>query len=220
MKNQKINWKNILIGVVIVTVLIVIGVLVYFFLRPYSTPPDTYVTGQDKQTTNSAKKDETAKDTTNNTQTTKTTTSCASTLTDSDKIMIETWKTYENTTHNYSFKYPENWAITANEDDIVSFTDEADKTSFEFVSGTSGGSTDGLEKTSEKESTIACEKATVQYYEAITPITGGHDRYITANFKKDGTWYMIDVSYEYIGASLSSDIVEAYDLILKTIEFK
>jgi len=206
----------------IITILLAILVILLIGAASYYIYYNSQKSDKEKENTqtqtNEAKK-QTDKGKTSN-DTTKTSTPCASTLTDSDKIMIETWKTYENSTYKYSFKYPENWVITANKNDIVTFTDEADKTSFEFVSGVSGGSTDGLKKTSEKEATVACKKATVRYYETIAPIIGGHDRYITTSFKKDGTWYMVDISYKFIGASLSSDIVEAYDLILKTVEFK
>jgi len=152
-------------------------------------------------------------------ETTKTTPACASTLTDADKVEIQLWKTYENSTYKYSFKYPENWVTTEGKPDSVILDDSSDKTSFQFISNDSAMSTDGLKKTNEKETKIACETATVIYYQTIAAVPG-NDRYIHTVFKKNNIFFMATLSYKFIGASLSSDIVEAYDLILKTIECK
>ena len=55
-EQKKINWKNVLIGVVIGAILVGLGVIIYLLLQPKSETPTT----TPKTSTTSAKKDETA----------------------------------------------------------------------------------------------------------------------------------------------------------------
>jgi len=199
---KEINWKSVLIGVVIGAVLIGLGVCIYLLLQPKPKESKPIITP--KTTTETT------------TETTKTTPACASTLTDADKIEIQLWKTYENSKYKYSFKYPETWQISSQSDELLRLRDQESEIDFEFGVGTF--STNKFRLSAPIETTVACEKAIKYALISISP-----DSDITGNFvefSKNSVSYHIVMSYKYIGASLSSDIVEAYALILKSIEFK
>ena len=151
---------------------------------------------------------------------TTTTTPCNSTITDSDKLMIETWKTYENSKYKYSFKYPETWEISDKQNDYLKLTDNEAQLTFEFRSDTMTALSPGEFKLdSSRNVEVACVKAKVDYMSWTDP-AGVVYRSNAVQFTKNEIPHMVGISYKFIGASLSSDIVEAYDLILKTIEFK
>lgn len=205
---NKINWKNILIGIVIGAAGVgMITVGIWYFIRSKESTTATTV----KTTTDSAKKDETGK------ETAKTTTPCASTLTDSDKIQIQLWKTYENSKYGYSFEYPETWQISSEGVDFVELTDNETQSNFYFRSGSMANLSPAPENFS-TDSTKNIEVACVKGVETYTSDAHG-DKGIVADFQKNNTKHVVGIVYKDIGASLSSDIVEAYDLILKTITF-
>jgi hypothetical protein len=82
---QKLNWKKILTGVLIVAVLIGLGALVFLLLQRGSTTTTQVTTSKTsspsaKTPTPSTEEDETAD-----------------------------WKTYENKEYGYSLKYPKDW---------------------------------------------------------------------------------------------------------------
>ncbi len=85
-KPKGINWKNILIGVVIGVVLIGLGVLIFLILQPKPEPTTTVTTKKAtpaaKISTPSAEKDETAD-----------------------------WETYTGETISVSFKIPQNFIV-------------------------------------------------------------------------------------------------------------
>ncbi|OGY22678.1 MAG: hypothetical protein A2113_02190 [Candidatus Woykebacteria bacterium GWA1_44_8] len=210
-EQKKINWKNVLVGVAIGVILIWLGVLIWFLLqlKPDEFTPIT----TSKASTPSAKKDETAK------ETTKATTPCASTLTEADKIEIKLWKTYENSKYNYSFKYPETWQGNLGPvNDKVVLNDNEALITFYFYSGIPTGF-EGFTFDTKKSVEVACEQTEKVYFKGLPP--GGENfRIIYTGFTKNGTDHVVWINYRYVGASISSDIVEDYDLILKTIEFK
>jgi len=141
---------------------------------------------------------------------------CASTLTSSDKIAIKTWKTYKNTVRKYTFKYPEDWKVYKSEKDLVGLEDKNGDIHFHIVSGdqAKGTQVPPYKQINKKEIQVACQKAQRIYF------ASGNDVIIRTTFEKDNVPYIVMIAYTDIGASLSSDIVEAYDLILKTIEFE
>lgn len=143
------------------------------------------------------------------------TTTCVSTLTTADKTDIASWKTITNSKYSFSFQYPETWKILTNKNDLIELKDDESNINFKFLIGTEGVDIDETYKEESKKSIkVACENATK------TNFSAGDNRLITVTFKKDNTSYAIILGYKYIGASLSSDIVEAFDLILKTVEFE
>lgn len=148
---------------------------------------------------------------------------CASILTDADKLEIELWETYENSKYGYSFKCPQTWTITKDEDDWVILGDDEANIIFQIRSGKgSGFDFDGYKEESNKTVQIACQETTQTNYTGDTEEFPDmeNQRSISAIFTKNDIPHNIKMSYEYVGASISSDITEAFDLILKTIELK
>lgn len=143
---------------------------------------------------------------------------CPSTLTNSDKEEIKLWKTYKNTVRKYTFKYPETWQVYKNEGDLVGFEDKEGDTYiyFHIISGNQAKATKvpPYKEVNKKAIKVACQDAQRVY------LISGKDVIIRTTFEKDNIPYIVMIAYTDIGASLSSDIVEAYDLILKTIEFE
>lgn len=145
---------------------------------------------------------------------TATQTGCALTLTSPDKLAIKTWKTYKNDKYDYSFKYPADWIVDKVSDKLINFTGAGDDTVFSWRSAemTALGY-EGWELDTTKNLKVACQSAKSTFLEQ------GDERMIFTQFKKDGKEHMTSFSYKYIGASISSDMVEMYDLILKSVEF-
>jgi hypothetical protein len=69
---------------------------------------------------------------------------------------------------------------------------------------------------------IGCQKAKITYLSGdptADPPGDSQDRLILVQFEKSDKPHLILFSYQYFGASISSDVVEMFDLILKTIKF-
>jgi hypothetical protein len=141
-------------------------------------------------------------------------TGCASTLTASDKVAIKNWKTFKNDKYDYSFRYPEDWDYDKVSDKLIDFEGD-DNVVFSWRSeemtalGFEGWDTDGAQKNLK----VACQSA------KSTFLKQGDERMIFTQFKKDGKNHMTNFGYRYVGASISSDMVEMYDLVLKSVEF-
>ncbi len=144
---------------------------------------------------------------------------CASTLTSSDELEINLWNTYENSAHKVSFRYPQTWTASEGSDDSATFTDDEALLNFQFgVKSILSLDNSGYEVEKEENVTIACEKATKTIMVGLPPGGENFNR-ISTEFTKGNTDYVVVVTYRYVGASISGDIVEAYNLILKTTEF-
>lgn len=154
----------------------------------------------------------------------KETTPCSPTLASSDKLAVETWKTYENSKYSFSFKHPEDWQVTTKEDNLIVLKESEAQVTLEFrmAEASYGFGIEPYTKEIETSVDVACVKGTKTVYsgEQSSDPNYKDKRMTITKFEKDGTPYLIMISYKYIGASLSSDIVEAYDLILKSLEFK
>lgn len=141
---------------------------------------------------------------------------CASTLTAADKLNMKDWKTFKNDKYDFSFKYPKEWTYDKVSDKLINFKNGPDGEVFSWRSeemtalGFEGWETD----TASKNLKVACQSAKSTY------LKQGIERMIFTQFKKDGKDHMANFGYKYFGASISSDLVEEYDLILKSIEFK
>ena len=143
---------------------------------------------------------------------------CASTLASADKLEISFWTAYENSTHKISFRYPQTWAVSEESNDSVTFTDDEALFNFQFgVKNTINPDNSGYEVEKEEKATVVCEEATKITLAGLPPGGENFNR-ITTEFTKNGTTYLALITYRYVGASISGDIVEAYNLILKTME--
>ncbi len=147
---------------------------------------------------------------------------CVSELTDADRLEIELWETYEDSNYGYSFKYPQTWTITKDEDSWVILEDDEANIIFQIRSGEgSGFDFVGYVEESNETIQVACEEASCTYYTGDTTEFPdmADQRSISTIFTKNEIPHNIKISYTYLGASISGDITEAFDLILKTIEF-
>ena len=208
-EEEKQKKKIILIWEAIALALMIIGLIIlgYFTYRFYvpntsnSTPMPTPRPSASKSLSPSAS-------------------ACASTLTSADKTDSNLWKTYTNAKYNYSFQYPETWAAgdgTSNDDVILK--DNTVLYTFDFKAATVGIATEGYVLESTDDVKVACVDASKKSYRGNEP--GGEDgRIITTKFIKSGQEFDIEINYTDRGASISGDIIDAYNLILKTVEFK
>jgi hypothetical protein len=100
--------------------------------------------------------------------------------------------------------------------------DKDDAVAFQIKSGNFPFGLESYKLSSKKTLKIACKDAIVTSYIAdpkIDPSFAGDERMIITSFEKDGTAHTIFFTYKDIGASISSDIIEALDLILKSISY-
>jgi type II secretory pathway pseudopilin PulG len=141
---------------------------------------------------------------------------CVSSLTTNDKTEISTWTKLTNSSNQYSFSYPSTWTLLTNADNQVVLTDNSDGASISFSFLSDDKSVLGIEdftKTSEDTVMIDCTTA------SKVAFTQGENAMITVVFNKNDVQHLIMFKYKNLGASISGDIVDAFNLILKTISF-
>ena len=148
---------------------------------------------------------------------------CAQNFTNEESLTKTGWKTSTNSKYGYSFEYPKEWTIGEKQNDYTSMGSGADQQSFEWRSGLMT-ETDyyGFKEDSHKNMNIGCQKAKITYLSGdptADPPGDSQDRLILVQFEKSDKPHLILFSYQYFGASISSDVVEMFDLILKTIKF-
>lgn len=69
---------------------------------------------------------------------------------------------------------------------------------------------------------VGCAKAKITYFSGdptFDPPRDSRDRLILVEFEKNNIPHVILFSYYSVGASISSDIGEMFELILKTVKF-
>jgi len=146
---------------------------------------------------------------------------CVPTLSNSDKQVISDWKTYSNSKYDFSFKYPKEWSVTDKENKRVVI---ADATNHEYFSWNSEEMTAfdymGYSKTGSRNVKVACQNAEETFLSGDPSDPDLKDsRMIIVDFKKSGKRHLLTYNYQYIGASLSSDLVERFEILLKTVKF-
>lgn len=148
---------------------------------------------------------------------------CPQNFTNEENLNKADWKTFSNAKNGYSFKYPKEWNITTKQDDYSNMGNAANSEYFEWRSGPMTG-TDymGYKEDSHKNISVGCQSAKITYFSGdptADPPGDAKDRLILVQFEKKGIPHVIIFTYKYFGASVSSDIVEMFNLILKTAEF-
>jgi hypothetical protein len=197
-KTSKKDWQLIAKAVLIIIGLAILGYLIWVLATFIYSKEQT--TGTTPVATPSQEEE--------------TVPACASTLTDADKGAMVGWKTYTNGTRGYSFKYPQTWWISRASEDYVTLRENEAKINLDFKSGNEAVlETTGYTLSSSDARQIACEPTTLKNYKKADY------RMMTATFTKDGMNYVIQESYQDLGASISGDIVDAWNLTLKSIEF-
>ncbi len=143
---------------------------------------------------------------------------CVSTLSAGDKQSMTGWKTYANQKYHYAFRYPKEWQIADQDDDVISM--EADGINFQFRSGPSSAiDYMGYDVASKKSIEVACQSGKSTYLSGNSA-NSENESMILTQFEKNGVSHLGMFSYHNIGASVSGDLAEEYGLVLKSIEFK
>lgn len=148
---------------------------------------------------------------------------CPKKFTNEENLNKTGWKTVSNAKNGYSLKYPKDWTLAEKQDDYLQMVNDANGEYFEWRSGPMTG-TDfyGYEETSRKNISVGCQNAKIAYFSGdptADPPHDAKDRFILVQFEKDGVPHVIIFTYKSYGASISSDIAEMFELILKTVEF-
>ncbi len=150
------------------------------------------------------------------TTTTKSSAKCPNILSESDKIAIAKFASYTNNKYNFTFRYMEELTVDQTQDDYMSFKGSDDSLMqvridkmavIDFPPDMKVTGTTTLD--------LNCAKVT-----KINYMTSDNTQMtITASFTKDSIPYLFTYTFPYVGASISSDLVEAFDLTLKSLEF-
>lgn len=148
---------------------------------------------------------------------------CSQNFTNEENLNKADWKTFTNTKYGYSFQYPKSWIGSEKQDDYTGLGSGADQQSFEWRSDIMTG-TDyyGFKEDSHRNMTVGCQKAKITYFSGdptADPPEDSQSRLVLVEFEKNGIPHVILFNYHTIGASVSSDIGEMFDLILKTVKF-
>ncbi|MFA5777134.1 MAG: hypothetical protein WC906_01735 [Parcubacteria group bacterium] len=151
-------------------------------------------------------------------------TMCQSALTNQDKSAIEGYEAYYNKTHKYLIRIPNNWIQSSfvslderiNPDDVITFlgSDEGERFQWKSKKFADIEIPGTWELYYSKEIKVSCEQATTKYFKR------GNKIFLLTQFSHDGTKHSILYGFTNVGASLTSDIIEIYDSMLKSIEFE
>lgn len=149
--------------------------------------------------------------------------SCISALSSEDNLDMKDWKVYKNNKYHYSFKYPKDWTNPDVSNDVVTLNGDGGDTTFQFRSGASTA-TDymGYEIDSKENVQVSCQNGKSTYLSGDTINNPGseNDRMIFTQFDKNGIKHLVMFSYQYVNASISSNMTEMYDSILKSVTFE
>src|SRR3990167_3944851 len=133
--------------------------------------------------------------------------SCPPALTSADQDETSLWRTYENVPYEFSFKYPQTWMVGTDTTNQLVLTDSEADINFQFRSAAlTGIGFEGMDIQSSQNLVVACQTAHKVSYTG----PAANDRLIVTTFSKSGTTHLVMISYQYVGASISSDTLEAY----------
>ncbi len=183
-----------------------------------------YMVGQEvcdsyNSVTNSEKK-LTSLITSQNNRETKISDACPTVLTETDNLEIANWKTYKNEKSGLSFLIPADWQeskpATTNQFFFKAPGDVAATLNVGIGEAASITTVDGyILKTTSTEK-VACNAAKVKTY--VDSNQNEANRIKTATFTASSTPYLFEYAWQTnMGASVSSDYSDLFDLILKTV---
>ncbi|MFH0968970.1 MAG: hypothetical protein V1804_00480 [Patescibacteria group bacterium] len=148
---------------------------------------------------------------------------CQSTLTEQDKSIIDGYSAFYNETHKYLIRIPNDWTksniVNLNEkvlpDNSITFigTDEGERFQWKSASSADIEIPGTWTMYYSKEIKIACEQAITKYFKR------GNKLFLLTQFPHNNTKHSILYGFTDIGASITSDIIEMYDSMLKSVEF-
>ena len=152
-------------------------------------------------------------------------------LTPEERALLEGAPTVNNTTYHFSYKVLTEWqAALTNNDNIASFAfwpwgDESLAAINLIVTAGEDAVADfplgELAEVSHRTVNIDCIDATYTVYQPTHNEHWDKDEYhIRTTFSKDSVPYLIVLNYPFQGASADGDTIDAYNAILKTIDFE
>jgi len=203
-KKIKISkWIALVLGILTI---IGLGIYLYFSLKPEKTTQTT----TPSQT--SEKRDESTSTTA--------TPSCTSAFSNDEKEMLKSFVSYTGKAYNLTFKHPSDWTKIFQEDKYILMSGEGNSLTFRItIADRAAVNTEEFNKVSTKNITVACIPTTETYYHGYG-LSDGVGKNIV-EIKKNNIPFVIEMSYpDNMGASISSDYIELFDLILKTLEIK
>lgn len=211
-KKSKLFWI-----IFIVISIIILGIIGFFTWKYYSEKSiDTNVLNQDE--INKSKDNDSEK---SNSSSSNQSSSCKSTLTQSDLTQMEGWLKYSSAKNSFTFQYPTGMELTTDEANSAVVKQTTERWGFEIYSGDfafQNGDIAGYSKTDSKSTTISCTNA-IQTYKSGTG-TLATSRLIYSDFTKNNVKYRIVLYYQSAGASIDGDILDAYNLMLKSFTIK
>uniref|UniRef100_A0A7C5UUJ0 Uncharacterized protein n=1 Tax=candidate division CPR3 bacterium TaxID=2268181 RepID=A0A7C5UUJ0_UNCC3 len=149
--------------------------------------------------------------------------SCTVNFTQEELLTKEGWNTFVNSKYGYSIEIPNGWVI--NEIKEGGFTMNDSHTPdlyFKIEPDTLFSFSVPPSKTTESSSQIWCTQAHRKMYEwnsSVSDPAWQDMRIIDTTFSVGGKQFHAFIHYKYYGASISSDIIDFYNLLLKTIKF-
>jgi|GEM_PF-5538154 len=146
---------------------------------------------------------------------------CSVDLTAEEQAIVADWNTFTFGSSGMSFKYPNDFNIEYVSETMI----QIETTGFGFIGGRFDGGLiiEPADREITTDVTLWCADArrTAQEWDADAPGDFSDLREIkTLITFDDSTYYFMAVSYHYEGASVSADIVEMYDILLKTVRFE
>ncbi len=149
---------------------------------------------------------------------------CEQNFTNEENLNKTGWKTFSNEKYGYYFEHPKSLTVGEKQDDYTGLGSGADQQSFEWRSGSMTG-TDyyGYKEDRQINRKVGCANAKITYLSGdptADPPGDVQDRLILVQFEKSGIPHVILFSYQYVGASISGDVAEMFELMLKTVAFR
>lgn len=143
--------------------------------------------------------------------------STCATLTAAEIKIVADWKSYTNSTYDYTIKYPNDWTLTESSADNVTFagTDSGERVSMQIKAGeraVAGFSEYTIGST--KTVNVGCEASTQTTYNGDESLV-----LLVNNFTHSGTKFLPMFSYKNVGASYASDMEDINNIMLKTFTF-
>jgi len=149
---------------------------------------------------------------------------CSSDLTEAEKIEIADWKTYQNEKYNISFKIPSDWLEKSSESANQFSFESPEAGAASLIVGMDLGAIslvkDGYKLVSSTTQKVACQKAKVTTYND----KDNSSELVEKNRQQIVKLSVSDIPYQFdynwqtgLGASISTDYLDRFNLILKTV---
>jgi hypothetical protein len=149
---------------------------------------------------------------------------CMTEFSNEELLMMEDWKKFENEIFGYSFRYPKDWELTDEVSNVGIKEDTLSSLLINFYSGEAASREILYPTVVENESDIeigcvTAHKKDLKGDASVDPTYESY-RFVVITFENSGTSYRVEIVYEYLGASITGDIIDMYTLILKTFRFE